>query len=276
MKDIFISHCWGKDELDRDNHLRCKNLTDKLLNSGYSVWFDSYDMSGNIDSSIMKGINNAKVIIICLTHKYCEKINNAVLNRTPNDNCYKEWNYSLFKQKKIIPVILEPCMINTFLNEDGIIQMYLNSTMFIDFSNNFEEEFVLLKKNLKLLNVYNIYEKKFYKIDNSNSFNNFVKSLTGMSLKSLSPRTVQRLSKNFENEKCDYERNSGKKFGNITFSKKTHFYKYIKKYLLYKNLYDFVELNKKYKMKKEEKNKIINNNEFKKLNKINLETIISI
>ena len=43
MKDIFISHCWGKDELDRDNHLRCKNLTDKLLNSGYSIWFDSYD-----------------------------------------------------------------------------------------------------------------------------------------------------------------------------------------------------------------------------------------
>ncbi len=85
-------------------------------------------------------------------------------------------------------------MIYTFINEDGIIQMYLNSTMFIDFSTNFEEEFILLKKNLKLLNVYNIYEKKFYKIDNSNSFNNFVKSLTGMSLKSLYLRTVKRLS----------------------------------------------------------------------------------
>ena len=31
MKDIFISHNWGKDLLNRDNHLRCKELADKLI-----------------------------------------------------------------------------------------------------------------------------------------------------------------------------------------------------------------------------------------------------
>lgn len=35
MKDIFISHAWGKDELDRDNHERCKILANKLINNGY-------------------------------------------------------------------------------------------------------------------------------------------------------------------------------------------------------------------------------------------------
>lgn len=200
MKDIFISHAWGKDELDRDNHERCKLIAQKLIDNGYTVWIDSNEMYGNIDFSIMKGINNCKIVLVCLTRKYCDKINNCVVNQLTNDNCYKEWNYSLFKQKIIIPILMEPSMINHFLQNEGIIQMYLNSLMFIDFTNNFNDDFNILCKNLRINNVLKYCEKKFYS-GNSNSFNNFVQIITGMSLKSISPRTINKLHKNFQNSK---------------------------------------------------------------------------
>lgn len=200
MKDVFISHNWGKDTLGRDNHKRCKELADKLIDKGYNVWFDSYDLYGNIDSNIIKGINNCSIIIICLTKKYCDKINTSAYTLHLNDNCYKEWNYTLFKQKIIIPVIMEPCMIDIFLNGDGIIQMYLNSIMFMDFSNNIEDDFEILCKTLKHNNIFTNDEKKFYK-GNSNSFNNFVQAITGLSLRSLSPRTMLKLNKKFYKEK---------------------------------------------------------------------------
>ena len=133
-KDIFISHAWGIDSDNRDNHKRAKIICDKLKELEYTTWFDDYDMRGNIDSCIINGINNAKVVIICLTEKYCNKINTAVHGQILNDNCYKEWNYSLFKQKFIIPIIMEPQMKDIYLKNDGIVQMYFNSTLYIDAS----------------------------------------------------------------------------------------------------------------------------------------------
>ena len=75
-KDIFISHAWGIDEQGIDNHKNCKDLCNKLINNGYSVWFDHYDMQSNIDNSIMLSINECKVFLVCLTMEYCNKINN--------------------------------------------------------------------------------------------------------------------------------------------------------------------------------------------------------
>ena len=161
-KEIFLSHAWGNDDLNRNNHERCKQLCDKLISDGYTVWFDQYDMYGNIDSAIIKGINNCRIVLICLTKKYSEKINNAVYQQTPNDNCYKEWNYSLFKQKILIPIIMESQMIESYLNDSGVIQMYLNSTMFINMANSIETEYTNLHQSLKKFNVFNKLEKKIY------------------------------------------------------------------------------------------------------------------
>lgn len=90
---------------------------------------------------------------------------------------------------------MEPKMINIFLNDHGIIQMYLNSLMFIDFSINLNDNFILLCKYLRINNVFKYNEKCF---NNSNSFNNFSKAITGMSLKLISPRLIDELRKNFE------------------------------------------------------------------------------
>lgn len=136
---IFISHAWGTDATGRDNHERCRQLAKRLKEEyRYHIWIDHAEMYGNIDSAITRGINNSTVILICLTEKYNSKINDAANNCRPNDNCYKEWNYSLFKQKLIIPVIMEESMKEIYLQREGIIPMYFHSTLFIDASSDIE------------------------------------------------------------------------------------------------------------------------------------------
>ena len=219
MKDIFISHAWGNDTLDRDNHVRCKLLADKLIQKGYSVWFDTYDLYGNIDSTIMNGINNCKIVLLCLTKKYCDKINNCAINQITNDNCYKEWNYSLFKQKIIIPILMEPCMVDIFLNSSGIIQMYLNSLLYIDLSHNLEDDFDILCKSIRHHSVYTKDEKSYY-TGNSNSFTNFVNSITGLTVKSVSPRTIKILNRKFKHNKIEIDNyNKFKKYYHIFINK---------------------------------------------------------
>lgn len=177
VKKLFISHSWGLDSHNRDNHQRCIELYKKLQNKNYSVWIDDKEIYGNIDSSIMKGINNCKVVLICLTENYCKKINNAVINNLPNDNCYKEWNYSLFKQKIIIPVIMDSKMKNIYLKEDGIVQMYFNSTLYIDASSDLDHAVDKIIFTLKNKNIYSDrFVNKFQKIkrlDNFFKYNNF-------------------------------------------------------------------------------------------------------
>ena len=64
----------------------------------------------------MEGLTNCDIVIFCLTDKYIKKINNAVYNNIPSDNCYKEWSYTLFLKKQIIPIVMEPCVEHNFLN----------------------------------------------------------------------------------------------------------------------------------------------------------------
>lgn len=187
-KEIFISHCWNNDLLNRNNHHRCIEFANKLKNIGYNVWIDNDEMIGNIDNAIIKGINNCHVVLLCLTEKYINKINNAIVNQNLNDNCYKEWNYSLFKKKIIIPIIMEEKAQHILLNESGIIQMYLNNILFINMSDfnmtNFDYELKLLCKTLAYYNIYTKKEKIFYKSSKNIklSFNNLLyKTLTNLS-----------------------------------------------------------------------------------------------
>jgi len=219
---VFLSHAWGNDCLERDNHERCRELYNKMKESGYSMWFDEKNMRGNIDNSIIKGINNSKVILICLTKKYCDKINNAANNNLPNDNCYKEWSYSLFRQKIIIPIIMEPVMNDIYTQNDGIIQMYLNNTMFIDFSKEIDCNFHKLESTLKY---YGLFPKSITPNSSNDSLSNYF-------LAALSPKKSSKnlLKASILSNKIEFERTESKqtrrrfvylKKLNLTFFKKS-------------------------------------------------------
>jgi len=68
-RDIFLSHVRGTDHENRNNDHRVKLLSKQLISKGYSVWFDENDIIGNIDNSIIKGITNSQLVIVCLTEK---------------------------------------------------------------------------------------------------------------------------------------------------------------------------------------------------------------
>jgi hypothetical protein len=203
-KQLFISHAWGKDGLERDNHQRCKLLYNKIIQKKYSAWIDDNEIYGNIDYAIMRGINNAKAIIVCLTETYCNKINNAVLHNLPNDNCYKEWNYSLFKQKIIIPVIMEPNMRNIYLKQEGVVQMYFNSTLYIDASEDLDSA---VEKICFTLKNNCIYSEKFTK-----KFNNMKKMDKIFTILNNFKENINSKNNNKNNSKNNNKNNSKNKF----------------------------------------------------------------
>ncbi len=130
-KNLFMSHTWRYDELNRDTHERVKLISNALKELGYTTWFDEDDMvNGNIDISMAEGIDNCDCFIVCLTKNYIKKINEASKNMLIRDNCYKEFNYANVSNKIMIPLILEP-EINRL---SGIIGLYLGNQYFIDFS----------------------------------------------------------------------------------------------------------------------------------------------
>ena len=61
--DVFLSHNWGKDTQDRDNHARVRNLKEKLAGRGLKVWFDEDNFDGaNINREMCGGIDSSKVL----------------------------------------------------------------------------------------------------------------------------------------------------------------------------------------------------------------------
>ena len=87
---VFISHCWSKDLQGRNNHERVKSLNNALLCSNkVDTWFDEESMSGNLTQCMCKGIDDADVILICITREYINKC-----KKTENDNCKLELDYA--------------------------------------------------------------------------------------------------------------------------------------------------------------------------------------
>jgi len=131
-KQIFFSHDWKIDSQGRDNHKRVHEIVKQLQNYGYTTWFDEEDMNGQIDAAMADGIEHADVVIVCITENYCNKINNTSRDLRARDNCLKEWTYAQARNKLIIPIIMEPNMLNINQWPPGVVSMYLGLTLYIN------------------------------------------------------------------------------------------------------------------------------------------------
>lgn len=135
MNQLFFSHTWRPDKLGRNTHERVKELVHRIHKLGWSTWFDEYNMIGNIDASMAAGIDNCECVIVCLTETYCLKINETARNPRKRDNCHKEWNYACNRDKLMIPIIMEPYMLDTSQWPSGVVPLHLGSTLYLDASN---------------------------------------------------------------------------------------------------------------------------------------------
>lgn len=141
--DAFLSHNWGMDQLDRDNHERVKAVNDRLKSAGVKTWFDAEKLSGNIPLQMSRGIDNSDVVVVFITRAYMDKVNGD-----KDDNCKREFQYSVLSKstQKIIAVVMEDSMRSTS-KWRGILGMELGNSLYIDMSTDdlVESNFAQLK-----------------------------------------------------------------------------------------------------------------------------------
>lgn len=135
MPTLFLSHAWGKDTLDRDNHARVRTLARRLRELGWKVWLDENEItSGHLISQLGAGIKGCDCFLVCLTAQYCEKleVSSARLSSV-NDNCHREFLYATVLRKPMIPVCMEPGMRNPSA-WGTVAQMHLGDHVYCDAS----------------------------------------------------------------------------------------------------------------------------------------------
>jgi hypothetical protein len=88
---VFLSHAWARDRLGRDNHARVKEMNELLKAEGVETWFDDQgDMQGDTLLAMTNGIDNADMIVVCITREYINKC-----KKEDNDNCKLEFEYAV-------------------------------------------------------------------------------------------------------------------------------------------------------------------------------------
>ena len=108
------------------------------------------------------GIDNAEVIIVCLTESYCLKVNETAKDPRRRDNCLKEWTYANARNKLMIPVVMEPCLSSINDWPPGVVSLYFGSTLYINATNdNLNSAVISINKLLEQYKL-NPQNKKFY------------------------------------------------------------------------------------------------------------------
>ena len=72
--DVFLSHNWGKDEISRNNHVHVSFINKELQKYGYLTWFDEEQLTIEIFSQIVDGIDNTEGVIAFSTKGYYDKV----------------------------------------------------------------------------------------------------------------------------------------------------------------------------------------------------------
>lgn len=128
--DIFLTHDWGIDQLERDNHARVSRINASLKQRGFTTWFDEDRLQGNIRDELAKAISHSKLILVHVTQRYRDKVDSS----NPLDNCYYEFNYAASsKARDIEVVVMEPRMRDT-TNWGVRMRAELGSSLYIDMS----------------------------------------------------------------------------------------------------------------------------------------------
>ena len=71
---VFLSDDWGVDSLKRCNHSRVGRVNTALKGAGFRTWYDAEQMSGDIVTKIVEGIDNSSTVAVFITYNYLNKV----------------------------------------------------------------------------------------------------------------------------------------------------------------------------------------------------------
>lgn len=134
--DVFLSHAWGRDGLERDNHERVRMINNALQERKIKTWFDANNMSGSTDHAMTEGIDSSKVIIVFITEAYIDKVNS-----NDGNNVGLEFGYAMRRHKSLAQVktvCMEPKCQNP-RTWHGPVGARLGGEFYEDFSFDFDE-----------------------------------------------------------------------------------------------------------------------------------------
>jgi len=108
---IMISYNWGNQPI-------VKKISQSLKENGYKVWLDLEQMSGSTLEAMAKAVEQAEVVLICMSQKYKD-----------SPNCRLEGEYCVTKKVAFVPLMMQ-----TDYRPDGWLGIALGSKLWYDFS----------------------------------------------------------------------------------------------------------------------------------------------
>ena len=99
-----------------------------------ATWYDSEQMSGDVNNAMTDGIDASAVILVFVTRNYlCKVAANGPCGLS--DNCLAEFNYAKNRRgvDKLIPIVLEPSCLQT-ATWQGPVGLRLGSQLYVDLS----------------------------------------------------------------------------------------------------------------------------------------------
>ncbi|XP_074661452.1 uncharacterized protein LOC141914074 isoform X2 [Tubulanus polymorphus] len=108
---IFISYNW-------DNQETILKIRDFLRAAGLKVWIDVDHMSDNLLESMALAVENASIVLICMSEKYKE-----------SPNCRTEGEYSFQQRKPLIPLLMQKRY-----RADGWLGALVGMKLYLNFS----------------------------------------------------------------------------------------------------------------------------------------------
>ena len=110
MNHVMISYQW-------DNQEVLTEVKNRLQESGYRVWMDLEQMGGSTLEAMAKAVENASVVLVCVSQRYKE-----------SPNCRSEAEYAYQLRKDIIPLMMQ-----RKYKADGWLGMIVGTKLWIDF-----------------------------------------------------------------------------------------------------------------------------------------------
>ena len=130
---VFISYAWARDGCGRSNRDRVRELATRMKEMAWDVWIDYEQLIGGcIDAHIADGIDRCDVFVVCVSARYCQKVQSALLDPFGRDSCAKEWSYAMTRYKIIQPVVMEPALRHVGHWPRGAVTASLGHLMYVD------------------------------------------------------------------------------------------------------------------------------------------------
>ena len=134
LTDVFFTHDWNDDELERDNHVRVSKMNTLIQQQGFKTWFDEEKMKGRIKQKMIDGIDRCACVVVFITKNYISKASGSGENGD-KDNCFFEFDHAAQTKgrDRMIPVVMEPSCKDT-RNWFGLVGAELRGSLYVDFT----------------------------------------------------------------------------------------------------------------------------------------------